>query len=136
MKTQFGHMQINVPAASLPFYRDLMSFLGWTTIYGDDTMLGVGDANKTSLWFVGTDQSASNDYDSVGMNHLAISTETQADVDVAAAWLTEQGVAHLFDTPRHREEFSAGEGQTYYQVMFETPDHLLIEVVYTGPRQS
>ncbi len=39
-------------------------------------------------------------------------------------------------TPRHRPEFSQGPDQTYYQVMFESPDRVLFEVVYTGPKQA
>lgn len=136
MKTRLGHMQFNVCANNLTFYQELMTYLGWSLIHGNDTIVGVGDANSTTIWFVATDRDAEIDYDGVGLNHLAISTGTQDDVDAAAAWLTTQGIAHLFETPRHREEFSAGEGQTYYQVMFETPDRLLVEVVYTGPRHS
>jgi len=67
------------------------------------------------------------------MNHLAIGAESVADVDATAAWLTGRGIERRFETPRHREEFS-GEGQTYYQVMFESPDRVLFEVVYSGPR--
>ena len=57
---------------------------------------------------------------------------SQADVDAMATWLTARGTALLFDTPRHRPEFAGGDGQTYYQIMFETPDRILVEVVYTG----
>jgi hypothetical protein len=31
---------------------------------------------------------------------------------------------------RHRPEFAQGEDQTYYQVMFASPDRILLEVVY------
>ena len=51
------------------------------------------------------------------MNHLGIGTASQADVDAAAAYLVERGVAALFETPRHRPELSGNEEQTYYQVM-------------------
>jgi catechol 2,3-dioxygenase-like lactoylglutathione lyase family enzyme len=66
------------------------------------------------------------------MNHFAISTASQEDVDATGAYLRERGVELLFDTPRHRPEFSASEDSTYYQIMFETPDRLLVEVVYIG----
>jgi hypothetical protein len=39
----------------------------------------------------------------------------------------------LFDTPRHRPDFSQSPDHTYYQIMFESPDRILFEVVYTGP---
>ena len=68
------------------------------------------------------------------LNHLGIRTATQADVDSAAAYLHEHGIALLFDTPRHRPEFAGSEEQTYYQIMFETPDRILIEIVYMGPK--
>ena len=35
----------------------------------------------------------------------------------------------LFETPRHRAEFTNSPEQTYYQVMFETPDRILVEIV-------
>jgi catechol 2,3-dioxygenase-like lactoylglutathione lyase family enzyme len=128
-------MQINVRAANFPFYRDLLTFLGWESIEDDEHTIAFGDSNRSSLWFQAIDSNAMSDYDALGMNHLAIHTSTQADVDTVAAWLTERGVAHLFDTPSHRPEFTWEEGQTYYQVMFETPDRVLIEVVYIGPLQ-
>jgi hypothetical protein len=67
------------------------------------------------------------------MNHLGISVAAQADVDAAVEFLQQRKIASLFETPRHRPEFSAGSDQTYYQVMFESPDRILFEVVYTGP---
>lgn len=70
------------------------------------------------------------------MNHIGIGTESQADVDTAADYLTEHGVELLFETPRHRPEFSQSEEHTYYQVMFETPDRILVEIVYIGPKQG
>jgi catechol 2,3-dioxygenase-like lactoylglutathione lyase family enzyme len=134
MKTQLAHMQLNVQQANLPFYRDLMLFLGWSIIYETDDMLGVGDANNTSCWFVGYVKEVANDYDGPGLNHLGIGATSQADVDATAVFLQEHGVPALFETPRHRPEFSHNPEQTYYQVMFETPDRILLEVVYTGPK--
>jgi hypothetical protein len=55
-------------------------------------------------------------------------------VDTVAAFLRRKNVPALFGTPRHRPEFAEGEGQTYYQVMFTSPDHVLLEVVYIGPK--
>ena len=87
-----------------------------------------------SLWFIGYVKPVSNDYDGPGMNHLAFSVPAQADVDAAAAYLTARGIALLFETPRHRPDFAHGEDSTYYQVMFESPDCILFEIVYTGPK--
>ena len=136
MQTHLAHIQFNVRPANVPFYRDLMAFLGWQTIYDGDGMLGVAGQHGDSLWFIGEAKEVANDYDGPGMNHLGIGTASQADVDAMAAYLAERGVAALFETPRHRPEFSGSEEQTYYQVMFESPDRILFEVVYTGPRSA
>jgi hypothetical protein len=50
------------------------------------------------------------------------------------ACLQQHGIQALFDTPRHRPEFCSSPDNTYYQVMFESPDRILFEVVYTGPK--
>ena len=70
------------------------------------------------------------------MNHLGLKVEAQADVDQMVAYLQQHGVPALFETPRHRPEFTAGPDKTYYQVMFESPDRILFEVVYTGRKSS
>jgi catechol 2,3-dioxygenase-like lactoylglutathione lyase family enzyme len=135
MRTSLSHIQFNVRPEHLPFYADLLSFLGWETLFANDEMLGVAGKNGESLWFSGAVNAATNDYDGPGMNHLAIGAETQADVDSAVTYLQDRGVAQLFETPRHRPEFSSGDN-TYYQVMFESPDRILFEVVYTGPKSA
>ena len=127
MQTQISHILFNVRAANMPFYKDLFGFLGWPVIFEQEGMLGVAGKNGDSLWFTGEVKEAANDYDGPGMNHLGIGTATQADVDTVAAYLKERNVALLFETPRHRPEFSQ-EGHTYYQVMFESPDRILMEV--------
>ncbi len=136
MQTHLGHIQLNIQLANLPFYKDLLAFLGWQTLYENEEMLGVADTNGVSLWFVGQVNAASNDYDGPGVNHLAVGVTAQADVDAAAAYLTEHGIELRFETPRHRAEFAQGPEHTYYQVMFETPDRLLLEIVYTGPKSD
>ncbi len=133
MQTQFGHMQINVRPENMAFYKDLFEQFGWHTIHEEAGMLGVGDKNRVSLWFVGQVKAVSNDYDGPGVNHLAIGTTTQAEVDTMADYLRQHDVALLFETPRHRPEFALGPDQTYYQIMFESPDRILFEVVYMGP---
>lgn len=134
MISRLAHLQLNVDPDNLPFYQDLVSFLGWETTYADDGMLGVTGANGASIWFVDQVNNITNDYDGAGLNHLAFGVDSQDDVDHAAAWLTERGIEHLFETPRHRPEFSHDDASTYYQVMFESPDKLLFEIVYTGPK--
>ena len=89
-------------------------------------MLGVEGDNGVSLWFNGQVSRAQNDYDGPGTNHLGLGVGAQTDVDTAVAWLRQRGITPLFETPRHRSEFSEGEN-TYYQVMFESPDRILLE---------
>ena len=134
MQTTLSHILFNIRPANIQFYRDLLSFLGWQAIYDGDGMLGFGGKSESSIWFVTEVKGVANDYDGPGMNHLGIGAESQADVDATAAYLEERGVPALFDTPRHRPEFASSADSTYYQVMFETPDKVLLEVVYTGPK--
>lgn len=136
MQTQLSHLQFNVQPENLPFYTDLLAQLGWKTLYAGDGMLGVGDKNGVSLWFTGQTKAVSNDYDGPGLNHLAIGANSTEDVDAAAAYLTERDVELLFETPRHRPEFSQSPEHTYYQIMFETPDRILVEIVYIGPKAA
>ncbi len=136
MQTHLAHIQFNVRPANVPFYKDLMAFLGWQTIFDNEEMFGVAGKSDDSLWFIGHVTEASNDYDGPGMNHIALGAASQADVDAVAAYLAERGVELLFETPRHRAEFTQSPEQTYYQVMFESPDRILLEVVYTGPKSA
>ena len=136
MQTVFSHIQFNVQAANLPFYKELMAFLGWPVIFEGDGFVGTGGPSGGSLWFIGYVKPVSNDYDGPGMNHIGLGATSQADVDAVSAYLTERGVELLFETPRHRPDFAHGPDQTYYQVMFESPDRILWEVVYTGPKAA
>ena len=133
MQSKISHIQFNVQAANPPFYKELLAFAGLQTLYDGEDMLGVGDAYETSLWFGTSAKDVLNDYDGPGMNHLALEVPAQSDVDAAVAWLAERGVPALFGTPRHHAEFSRAE-RTYYQVMFESPDRILFEIVYMGPK--
>lgn len=132
MQSKLGHLQFNVQPANIPFYKDLLAALGWHTIFATDTMIGAGDENGVSLWFSGGVKAVTNDYDGPGMNHLAFAVADQATVDEAAAYLMARGIELLFATPRHRPEFSQSPDHTYYQIMFETPDRILLEIVYIG----
>lgn len=134
VNSSIGHLQFNVQPENLAYYRDLLSFLGWQVLYDVEGMVGMGGPGDASLWFAGQCKPVANDYDGPGLNHLGLSVPAQADVDAAGEYLRGQGVTLLFETPRHRPEFSGGEDQTYYQVMFETPDRILLEIVYIGPK--
>lgn len=133
MKSKVSHMVFNVQAANLPFYKDLLAFAGLQTLYEGEDILGVGDENEISMWFSAAAKDVANDYDGPGMNHLALEVPAQSDVDAAVDYLTERGVPALFGTPRHHPEYSSAE-RTYYQVMFASPDRILFEIVYMGPK--
>ena len=135
MKTYLGHLQVNIHTSHLGFYKELFDFLGWKTLYDDENMLGVGCETGSSLWFCSPLKDLANDYDGIGMNHLGIAVEKQGDVDQAVEYLKKYNITALFNTPCHRPEFSGPES-TYYQVMFESPDRILFEVVYTGPKDK
>ena len=135
MQSGLSHIQFNVRAENVPFYKDLFSFLGWGIEHDDSGVVGVSEKHGVSIWFIGEATDVSNHYDGPGMNHFAISAESQADVDTAAVHLRSKDIEMLFETPRHRPEFS-GDDTTYYQIMFESPDRILFEFVYTGPKQD
>ncbi|HEX7557488.1 MAG TPA: hypothetical protein VF338_12740 [Leptolinea sp.] len=134
-KSNFSHIVAWVDLNNLEFYKDLFAFLEWAVLFDDPSMLGVGDTNSGSLWFGAAIKDHANDYDGVGVNHIGIAVKKQQDVDATVAYLKKLGIPALFETPRHRPEFS-GPGSTYYQVMFESPDRLLFEVVYTGSKSA
>lgn len=135
MQSQLGHLQINIKRGNLDFYKKLLGFLEWTVLYSTDDFIGAGDSNGASVWFIGFANDAQNDYDGAGMNHLAFSVAAQKDVDAAVDYLRAEGVELLFDTPRHRPDFAQSPEHTYYQVMFESPDRILLEIVYTGVKE-
>ncbi len=132
MKSQIGHIILNVDIQNLGFYKEFFQFMGWSLYAEDEKRLAVMDENGTRLWFVSPLKEICNDYDGIGMNHLAVQVDSQTDVDAAADFLETQKVEMLFGTPKHRQEFCLKSGHTYYQIMFETPDELLFEVVYKG----
>jgi catechol 2,3-dioxygenase-like lactoylglutathione lyase family enzyme len=136
MQTHLSHILVNIRLENLAFYRNLMGFLGWKTLYEGDGMLGVRGTGEESIWFGSQTKEVTNDYDGPGMNHIGIGTATQADVDAVVSYLRDQKVQPLFETPRHRPDFAESEDHTYYQVMFESPDRILFEVVYIGPKQG
>ncbi len=134
MKSQAGHMQVNINPDNMGFYKDLFAFLEWAVLYEDPNMLGVGDRNGFSLWFGKGIKDVKNDYDGNGTNHIALSVSAPKEIDETVDYLKAHKVDALFETPRHRPEFCHSDKDTYYQVMFESPDKLLFEVVYTGPK--
>lgn len=137
MNSHFYHIQINVNFKHASFYKQLFSFLGWKVIHEDSDVVGFKSSSNGDLWFYddGKKKDQTN-YDNIGMNHLAIRVENQKDIDALVTYLEKEKVELLFDTPRHRAEFSTSDDETYYQVMFTSPDNILFEVVYIGKKVS
>jgi catechol 2,3-dioxygenase-like lactoylglutathione lyase family enzyme len=134
VKTHLGHLVFHIDPANAGFYQDLFTFLGWTSIYDEGGVFGITNGGGCALWFEGEANGARNDYDGAGLNHLALAAEQQADVDAAAAYLRDKGVDLLFGTPANRPEHADSDHHLYYSAMFASPDGLLLEVVYTGPK--
>ena len=133
MKATTGHLVYWVAPANFGFYKNLFQALGWTVGYDAEYGIGVMQEGASSLWFMSAVEGAPpGNYDTIGFNHLGLHAPGIADVDAAQAWLNAKGVKMLFETPRHRPEYSVP-GSTYYQIMFESPDKLLFEIVYIGP---
>ncbi len=133
MTSYLNHLQVNINLKNLSFYKDLMTFLGWSVIFEDKDVIGYKSDRKGDLWFTPKTKDTANDYDGVGVNHISIGVNSIKDVDQVVKYLKNKKIDRLFDTPRHRPEF-ASVGKTYYQIMFESPDKILFEIVYTGPK--
>ena len=131
METFLYHVQINVAdaAVSLPFYRGLFGYLGYTTLVETNDMLGVSNGT-TDFWMMVT-PAARRDVPfhrrNTGINHLCFGVGERGDVDrFVADFMTPHGISALYDSPREYPEYRPG----YYAVFFEDPDRLKIEVAY------
>ena len=132
MKTHLGHIVFYCDPKNAGFYKDLFEFLGWKTTEDEGGNFGTTDGGQCTLYFDGESNGAENDHDGSGLNHLAVVTANQADVDIAATFLRGKGVELLYGTPCNRPEHADSADHLYYSAMFESPDGILLEVVYTG----
>lgn len=132
MKSFFYHIQVNIDFKNVSFYKNLFSFMGWSVIFEMSDTIGFKSEKNGDLWFVNSQKKEQTDYDKMGMNHVAIRVEQQSDIDQIVTFLKDKQTSVLFDTPKHRPEFTAKEGETYYQVMFKSLDNILFEIVYIG----
>jgi catechol 2,3-dioxygenase-like lactoylglutathione lyase family enzyme len=125
------HFQLNIsdPALTIPFYKKLLTYFGYTIIHETDTLLGMG-SGVDSFWLMKVGETYLGqhlDRDSVGLNHFAFHVENKADVDkFKVEFMEPNGIKAEFDTPRDRPEFGV-----YYQVMFLDPEGLALEVVFS-----
>lgn len=136
MRSALGHLQVNVHPENMGFYKELFIFLGWSMIYEKEFVTGFSGCNGANLWFKKGIKALANDYDGMGTNHIAISVEHQKDIDLVVGFLEKRNIHGLFGTPCYRPERANSPAETMYHVMFESPDKLLFEVVYKGPKDE
>lgn len=134
MKSYLYHLQVNIDFKNVEFYRDLMGALGWNVIFESEGLIGFRTDKNGDVWYVDADRKTELDYDAVGVNHISIRVEELKNVDEIVEFLKTKDVKTLFDTPKHREEFAAKDSETYYQIMFESVDGILFEIVYIGKK--
>ena len=133
MKSHFYHIQINIDfEKNSKFYKDLMEFLGWDIIFEKENTIGYKSKTNGDIWFCDSLKKEFSDYDNFGLSHIAISVDKQEDIDHIVEFLKSKRIKTLFDTPRHRHEFVSKTDETYYQIIFESPDKIQIEIVYIG----
>ena len=111
-----------------------MEFIGWNTIFEMDDVVGYRSGTNGDLWFVKSESKEIQDHDALGMNHISFRVSTISDVDEIHSFLEKKDIKMLFDTPKHRPEFASSQKETYYQIMFKSPDNILFEVVYIGKK--
>lgn len=133
MNSYLYHLQINIDFKNLSFYKELLKFMGWSVIFESEDTAGYKGVTNGDLWFLQTEINEFGNYDTKGVNHIALRVNEITDVDKVKEYLNKNNIVMLFDTPKHRPEF-ASEGETYYQIMFESPDKILFEVVYVGTK--
>lgn len=134
MKSYFYHVQINIDFTNVSFYKDLLSFLGWKVIFEETDVIGFRSGKNGDLWFVANLKNEQNDYDKIGVNHVAIRVDTMQAIDSTTNFFKGKNIKTLFETPKHRPEFASNDNETYYQLMFESPDKILFEIVYIGSK--
>jgi glyoxylase I family protein len=133
MKASLYHVQVNVvdPMRSLPFYRDLLTFLEYTIVSeGDDHLGAWGPDRSAALWIVATGspyRAAGFHRKRPGLNHVAFRVGARVDVDTfTRQFLDARRLPTIYGPPRDYPEYRPG----YYAVFFEDPDRLKLEVVH------
>jgi catechol 2,3-dioxygenase-like lactoylglutathione lyase family enzyme len=135
MKTNFSHIQVNIDfEKNHGFYKEFMTFLGWNVVFETNGIIGFTSGQNGDIWFIDSKKKETMDYDMIGVNHIGIKVDTQDNLDKCIIFLKSKGINGLFDTPRHRPEFVQKPDETYYQIIFETPDKAQFELVYVGKK--
>ena len=115
---------------SLPFYRELLSPLGYHRVgevegeRGETIWYLSGPGTSIGLREAQTEREQPFDRYEVGLHHLAFEASSRAAVDERSAWLRTHGV-ELESGP---EEYGYSPG--YYAVFFFDPDGIKLEIVH------
>ena len=131
MKARLYHLQVNVADASrsLPFYKALLGYLEYRTVYETDAMAGFS-GRGTDIWVggVASEHTVPGFHRKrAGLNHLAFRVDRREDVDrFQAEFMAPRRLAALYGTPREFPQYRPG----YYAVFFEDPDRLKLEIVH------
>lgn len=131
MKSFVYHIQINIKdkKKSLPFYKDLLTLLGYKTIIEEKWGFGMSNGG-TDIWVVGTGiKFKPNRFHrkNTGLNHVAFGVKSKRDVEqVIEKFLKPRKIKPLYDSPREYPEYEKG----YFAVFFEDPDRVKLEITY------
>ena len=115
---------------SLPFYRELLSPLGYHRVgevegeRGETIWYLSGPGTSIGLREAQSEREQAFDRYEVGLHHLAFEASSRAAVDERSAWLRTHGV-ELESGP---EEYGYSPG--YYAVFFFDPDGIKLEIVH------
>ena len=131
IETSFNHLQIYVsnPKVSIPFYKELLTYLGYTVVKEDKTRLGMRN-EPTDIWLKEAPKETRSlgfNRRNVGVNHLAFGVSKKEDVDkFCREFLIPRGIKPLYNSPRPFPEYT----ERYYAVYFEDPNKIKLEVVF------
>lgn len=122
------HLQLNVSAAGIRFYRDFFHYLGHEIFEETAEHLAVR-SGPVDLWLVETEGAhAHRSYHrkATGINHLAFRLQSRREVDTFVDdFLRPRGIESLYGSPKVYPEYAAD----YYAVYFEDPDRIKLEVM-------
>lgn len=131
MESSLYHIQINVSNAqiSLPFYKDVFSYLNYKIIDESPEHIGVSNGT-TDFWIIQTEKKQKDTRfhrKAPGLNHLAFKVSSKEEVDLfVKEFLQEKKVKILYNGPKLYPQYKEG----YYAVFFEDPERIKIELVY------
>jgi len=131
MKSSLYHIQLNISDAkvSLPFYKDLLGYLGYRIVDESEEHIGAYNGSFT-FWIIETEKKYKDDSfhrKSTGINHFALRVSSKEEVDqFVNEFLEPRNIKALYNGPKEHPEYKDG----YYAVFFEDPDRIKLEVVY------